>query len=108
MRPRVGPASPLRSTRTRPPSDRAADLEQAEAGAVEVLDPVHVRRGDEPAVEVVGPGVVRALDARADLALGLLDEARAAVAAGVEEGARRRRPRRAIDEDAVAPISRIR
>ena len=68
--------------------DRAPDLDQAEAGAVEVLDRVHVRRGGEGAVEPVGPGVVRALDAPADLALRLLDEARAAMAAGVEEDPR--------------------
>ena len=66
----------------------APDLDQAEAGPVEVLDRVHVGRRGERAVEAVRPRVVRALDPAADLALGLFDQARTAVAAGVEEDAR--------------------
>ena len=67
---------------------RRAHAEQTVAGEVEVLDAVHVRRGAQRAVEVVRPGVVRAAQALADLALGLLDDPRAAVAADVEERAR--------------------
>ena len=77
-----------------PADDRQAHAEQPVAGEVEVLDAVHVRRGAQLAVEVVRPGVVGAAQALADLALGLLDDPRAAVAADVEEGARASRPRR--------------
>ncbi len=66
----------------------ASDLDQAEAGTVEVLDRVHMGCRRERAVEAVGPRVVWALDASTDLALGVVDQARTAVAAGVEEDAR--------------------
>ena len=67
--------------------DREADGLQAVAGRVEVLELVGERRVLERAVEAVGPRVVGALEAR-DAALGLVDDARAAVAAAVEERAR--------------------
>ena len=71
--------------------------EQAVAGEVEVLDLVHVRGGPQLALEVIGPGVVGAAQALAHLALGLLDQAGAAVATDVEEGARM--PVLAADDD---------
>ena len=71
--------------------DREPDRDQAPARAVEVLDPVHVRSRLERAVEPVGPGVVGAPQALSHLALRLLDDPRAAVAADVQE-----RPRPAV------------
>ncbi len=62
-----------------------ANLDQSEAATVEVLDGVHVRGRDEAPVEIVGPGVVGALDPPADGPLGLLDQPRAAMAADVQE-----------------------
>ena len=68
------------------PSSQVDRLERviflAEPGAF-----VHVGRSDEPALEVVGPGVVRALDALADAGFGLGEQAGPPVPADVIEGA---------------------
>ena len=55
----------------------------------EVRQVVHLGRGDEPAGEVVGPGVVGAADQAREAPLIRLAEPRAAVAADVVEGADR-------------------
>src|SRR3954469_25142601 len=52
-------------------------------------DLVHVRRAQQLAVEIVGPRVVRALNAPAELPGLLLAKSRAAMAAGVVERADR-------------------
>jgi len=44
-----------------------------------------VRRREQPAFEAVRPGVIRALDPVDEMTLGLLADARAAMAAHVEE-----------------------
>jgi hypothetical protein len=60
---------------------------QPVAARVELLDAVGVRRVAQRAVEAVGPRVVGALQAWHP-PLGLLDDARASMAAGVQEGMR--------------------
>ena len=61
---------------------------QAPARGVEVLDPLHVGRRLQLAVEPVGPAVVGALDPAAHAPLGLVDQPRPAMPAHVEEGPR--------------------
>jgi hypothetical protein len=63
------------------------DVLQRVVRLLEVRHLVHVRRADQPAVEIVGPRVIRALDAAGELPGGLVADARAAVAADVVEGA---------------------
>ena len=62
---------------------------------------VHVRRGDEPAVEAVRPRVIRTLDALGEMALGLGAQPGAAMPAHVVEAAE---PAAAVarDDDAFA------
>ena len=80
---------------------READGDQAVAGGIEVLDTVHVRRGAQGTVEVVGPGVVGTPEAPLDTPIAVGDQASAAVTADVVEG-----PRPAVlaadHDDAVA------
>ena len=45
----------------------------------------HVRRGEQPSVEVVGPVVIRTLDAIDEMPFGLIAQPRAAMAADVEQ-----------------------
>ena len=71
-----------------PVQDRAADRGQAEAARLEALDLPGVRGVAQRAVEAVGPRVVGALQAP-HAALGLVEQAGAAVAADVVERARR-------------------
>ena len=51
--------------------------------SIEAVDLVHLRRGQQPAVEAVGPRVIRALDAALERAARLDAQARAAMAADV-------------------------
>jgi hypothetical protein len=67
--------------------DRQPHLVQREARRIEVRQPVGERRVAQGAVQAVGPRVVRALQTT-DAAFGLLDQARAAMAARVQEGTR--------------------
>ncbi len=74
---------------------------QAVLGTADVRHPGEVGRGDQLAVQVVRPGVVRALEGPLDLAGLLGTELGAAVPADVEEGANGF-VARAGDEDALA------
>ena len=60
-------------------------------GLVEVRNVLHVRRADQPPIEIVRPRVIRTLNALDEAAFGLLAEARAAVAAHVEQRVNRAR-----------------
>jgi len=62
------------------------DVDEAVGGAVDVRHLRQVRRCDELAVETVGPRVVGALERSLDLAALLRAQARAAMAADVQEG----------------------
>ena len=68
-----------------PVPQRGADPVQRVVGLAEVRHFVHVRRADQAAVEVVGPGVIRALDAAGERAVRLGAQLRAAVPADVVE-----------------------
>ena len=59
-RPAARPCAGVRCRNTNPPHASTADRVQREAGRVEVVDAVGVRRVQQSAVEAVGPGVVRA------------------------------------------------
>ena len=48
---------------------------------------LHVRRAEQPSVETIGPGMVRALDAAAEIAGVVGAQTRAAVPADVVKGA---------------------
>ena len=50
----------------------------------------HVRRGEQPSIEVVRPRVVRTLNAIDEVTVGLLAQSRAAVTAHVEQRVDRR------------------
>ena len=82
-----GGASPERSSSTSPSTTASRTWCSPKHALVEVLEAVGEGRVAQRAVEAVGPGVVRALQAR-EPALGLVDQAGAAVAAGVAERAR--------------------
>ena len=71
-----------------PLPDLAAHADEAELVPAEAFDAVRVLGADEAAVEVVDPGVVRALETD-HLAALVLGHGRAAVAAHVVEGAQR-------------------
>ena len=64
---------------------RERDREKAELGTVERLRTLHVRCAEEPAVEVVRPGVVRAEEFLEAVSLGVFHETRASVTADIVE-----------------------
>jgi len=66
----------------------------------------HMRRRQQAALQIVGPVVIRALDAIDEVALGLLAEPRAAMAADVEERVHGARPVSRDDDAFVAERAR--
>ena len=78
-----------------PSHTSACDAVQRVVLLAEVRHFVHVRRADQPAVEIVGPGVIRTLDAAGERPARLGAQPRAAVPADVVERVHAARAHRA-------------